>query len=114
MCDLAINVLRMSIIFKVLVVSVYCNWSGGSNQEMAPVVETTHENKEFAIVDVIIVFSFGKCLGMETNGCMFTLVVFLCEYGTGGVHKGIHLKEEGFSGVRLMECKCYVYALDRL
>ena len=101
----SVDVLWVSVILKVLVISVHCDWGGGSHEKVTPVVETMHMSEEFTIMDVIVPFSFREHLGVETYGSVFTLVVFLCEDGTSGVCRSVDLEKEWFGRVRLMESR---------
>ena len=58
----AINVLGVAVVFKVFVVCVNRDGSGGSDQKVTPMIKSPHEGEEFAVVDVIVAFGVGKGL----------------------------------------------------
>ena len=55
-CNMSVDVLRMTIVFEVLVVSVHSDGSLGSHKEVSPVGETPYDSQEFVVMNVIVPF----------------------------------------------------------
>ena len=61
-CNTSVNVLWVTVVFKVFVVSIHSDGSLGSHEEMSPVGETLYDSQEFTVVDIIVLFCFGESL----------------------------------------------------
>ena len=66
-----------------------------------PVIQSPHKGKEFAVMDIVVMFCVGKGLRVETNCGVFAPMIFLSEYSARGEGGGVDLKKEQFRGIRL-------------
>ena len=97
----SIDVLRMTVVFEIFVVGIDSDGDGGPNKEVTSMVETSHQSKEFTVVNVIVAFSIGEGLGVETHSSMFAPRVLLGEYGSRSKGRSIDLEEKWFRRIRL-------------
>ena len=62
---LAIELLRDSKVFEVLVVCEDLNWMAGPFKVVAPFLETSNYREHLNVVDLVVAFDRTKCLGQE-------------------------------------------------
>ena len=81
---MAANVVGLAVVLEVFMIGEDSNGMRGSCKEVTPVVETSDNSQEFAVVDVVVVLSFIECFGVIAHSLVFSSAISLCEDGSGG------------------------------
>ena len=75
-----IEIMGLSEIGQIFVVCEDLDCGGGPQEVMAPGVQSLHDGKQFMIIDIVIVFSWPKCLGKVGTGMPIPVDVLLQQH----------------------------------
>jgi hypothetical protein len=83
------KLVRVVIVVKVGMIRVNGNFV--AKKKVAPLLKPTINSSKLLIIDIIVGFSFRKCLQVVSNCTRFFPVISLKEDGTSGIVGGIYL-----------------------
>lgn len=80
---LSVEVLGCSKVGQILVITQNLNFVWGSKEVVPPCFKELYDGKELSVVDVIILFGFGKGMGDVTARFLVSIVILLVEDCSG-------------------------------
>jgi hypothetical protein len=78
------DAVRLTVVLKVFMVRENGNRKGGACKEVPPIVEPSDNSEEFAVVDIVVLFSIIEHLGVIADGLRLPLFIFLSKDGASG------------------------------
>jgi len=67
------------------VVSIYQDRDGCSFEQVGPAAKSSHDSKEFAVIDGVILLSLGEFLGVESHRSSWSWFLSAVWFGNGGI-----------------------------
>ena len=89
--------------FEVLVIGKDFKLMGTTLKVMPPFMKSLDDSEKFAIIDIIILFSFNERLRHEGDWMPETIGTVLRKDSATGIFRGVAFKAEGGGEVRLNE-----------
>jgi len=62
----------LSVVPKVCVVSIYQDGDGCSFEQVGPAAKSSHDSKEFAVVNGVVLLGLCEFLGMESHQSLWS------------------------------------------
>jgi len=79
------NFAGLSVVPKVRVVSIHQDGDGCSFEQVGPAAESSHDSKEFVVIDRVVLLGLGEFLGMESHQSSWSWFLSAVWFGDRGV-----------------------------
>jgi len=79
------NFAGLSVVPKVCVISIHQDRDCCAFEQVGPAVESSHDSKELAVIDGVVLLSLGEFLGMESHWSLWSWFLSAIWFSDRGV-----------------------------